>query len=252
MSTAAPPRIFSRARRIAALERALVRQNAPDAARFVLDEMAEDIAERLAFMRMNPAKALIIGDWTGQLAGRFRDAGTEVAEADVRTLDEETPWGGNGYDLIVSLNSLAQVNDLPGALLHARNALAPGGVLMASVVGTGSLPNLRYAMIAAEPDRPAARLHPLVDTRAASALLQRAGFRRQVVDSHSLTVTYADLLRLVSDLRDQALGNVLYDRATPLSRSALSRAQKAFGDRADEDGRVAETFEILTLTAWNA
>ncbi|HCC27433.1 MAG TPA: methyltransferase, partial [Erythrobacter sp.] len=79
------------------------------------------------------------------------------------------------------------VNDLPGALLHLRNALADDGLMIASFPGAGSLPHLRRAMLAAEPDRPAARMHPLIDNQAAAGLLQRALFKRQVVDSHTLT-----------------------------------------------------------------
>ena len=250
MSTPPPPRIFSRPRRIAAFDRTVRRQAKSGAARFVLDEMLEDVGERLNFMRHSPRNALVVGDWSGSLAQSLRASGANVREADVRTFDEEQPWPGEGYDLIVSLNSLAQVNDLPGALLHARAALAPNGVFMASVLGSGSLTTLRHAIIAAEPDRPAGRLHPLVDTQAASALLQRAGFRRQVVDSHTLTVTYGNLLRLVSDLRDQALGNTLTDQAPPLGRAALERAEAVFRQNADAAGRVAERFEILMLTAW--
>jgi hypothetical protein len=103
-------------------------------------------------------------------------------------------------------------------------------------------------MLAAEPDRPAARLHPLVDPRAAPQLLQRAGWKDPVVDSYRLTVRYPDLDRLVADLRDSGLGNALARPAAPLGRTAHFRARDAFKARADADGKVAETFEIITLT----
>ncbi|MCH2488042.1 MAG: methyltransferase, partial [Erythrobacter sp.] len=142
------------------------------------------------------------------------------------------------------------VNDLPGALLHLRAAMAPDGVLMASLVGAGSLAHLRRAMIAAEPDRAAPRMHPAIDTRSATALLERAGFRRFVVDSWPLSVGYRSLDRLVADLRDQALDNQLAQPGPPLSRDAFRRARDAFTLQADENGRVVERFEILTLTGW--
>lgn len=250
MSQTAPPRIFSRARRIAAFERAVQRQSADDAARFVLDDMAEDVVDRLAFMRFEPVRALVIGDLTGSLGEALRGSGASVIAADVRSTDEEAPLPGGPYDLIASLASIAQVNDLPGALIHARNGLAKDGIFLASVVGAGSLTNLRRAMIAAEPERTAARLHPLIDTQSASALMQRAGFRRQVVDSHTIPVAYRSMQRLVSDLRDQGLGNVLRDSAPSLTKSAMQRAGDAFLQGADREGQVIETFEILTLTGW--
>ena len=250
MASTSPPRIFSRPRRIAGLRRARVRQSQRDAARYLMDDMVEDVLDRLEFMRLSPARALVIGDWTGTLALSLRGLGAEVEEADVASLDEEQPLPGGPVDLIVSLASLDRVNDLPGALLHLRGGLAPDGILIASVVGAGSLPNLRRAMIASEPERPAARMHPLIDNAAASALLQRALFRRQVVDGRTLSVSYASLDRLVGDLRDQGLGNSLAHPGPPLGKAALARAREAFLQTADKRGRVTESFEILTLTGW--
>ena len=250
MDSQTPPTIFSRNRRRAGLRRALVRQSQRDAARYVVDDMVEDVLDRLEFMRFEPARVLVIGDWTDTLALSLRGRGSQVDEANVRTIDEEVPIAGEAYDLIVSLASLDRVNDLPGALLHIRNALAQDGIMIASVVGAGSLANLRRAMIAAEPDRPAARMHPLVDNVAASALMQRALFKRQVVDSRSLEVSYGSLDRLVADLRDQGFGSSLANPAPPLGKVALTRAREAFVAGADKNGRVFETFEILTLTGW--
>ena len=131
-----------------------------------------------------------------------------------------------------------------------RNALADEGMMIASFLGAGSLPNLRRAMLAAEPDRPAARMHPLVDNQAASALLQRALFKRQVVDGRSLSVSYGALDRLVSDLRDQALTSSLASTPPALGKTAKARAEAAFLEARNGKGRVLETFEILTLTGW--
>ena len=227
-----------------------MRQSQRDAARYILDDMIEDVLDRLEFIRLAPKRVLVIGDWTGTLALSLRGAGSEVMEHDVATLDEEQPLAEGPFDLIVSLSSVDRVNDLPGALLHMRNALADEGMMIASFLGAGSLPNLRRAMLAAEPDRPAARMHPLVDNQAASALLQRALFKRQVVDGRSLSVSYGALDRLVSDLRDQALTSSLASTPPALGKTAKARAEAAFLEARNGKGRVLETFEILTLTGW--
>ncbi len=245
MPNPAPPRIFSAFRRKSAWERARVRQQHEGAARFVIEDMAEDFAERLGFMQLAPERSLVMGSLLGDLPGL-----KQVTHAPPVAFDEELPFPGGPYDFIAGYETLATVNDLPAALLHTRCALAEGGVAMASLVGAGSLANLRRAMIAAEPDRPSPRMHPLVDNRAATTLLERAGFRRFVVDSRELSVAYRSLDRVVADLRDQALGNQLARVAPPLGRAALERARAAFLDHADAQGRVLETFEILTLTGW--
>lgn len=246
MSTPAIPVIFSAARRANRLARAAQRRTRPDAAHFIAGDMIEDTLERLAFLRHEPARALVLGDWTGELAAQLAAGGAEVAAPE--GLDLEAPYPAGGFDLIVVMGLLDAVNDLPGALIHLRAALAPGGLVIAHFIGGQSLPALRAAMLAAEPDRPAARLHPLVDPRAAPALLQRAGWKDPVVDTHALAVRYSALDRLVADLRDSGLGNALAKPAAPLGKAALIRARAAFAARADADGKTPETFEIVTLT----
>lgn len=245
MSTPAPPRIFSPARRLAARRRAGRLQTFPDAARYLLDDMVEDVLERLAFVRHEPARALVIGERTGALAADLRSRGCAVTEADpAEGFAEEAPFPETGFDLIASLGTLDTVNDLPGALIHIRNALAPGGLALASYAGAGSLPALREAMLAADADRPAPRLHPAVDVRAGGQLLQRAGWAMPVVDSRHIDVRFSSLASLIADLRAQALSNCLANPGPPLGKAALARAAAAFGT-----GTV-ERFEILTLSGW--
>ncbi|MFN3863492.1 MAG: methyltransferase domain-containing protein [Erythrobacter sp.] len=246
MSIPAIPTIFSPRRRALRQTRAAIRAARPDAARFLAEDMIEDTLERLAFLRHTPARALVLGDWAGTLATRLSAGGAEVTAP--LAIDLEAPYPLAGFDLIVVTGLLDAVNDLPGALIHMHNALAPGGLMMAHFIGGQSLPALRAAMLAAEPDRPAARIHPLVDPRAVPALLQRAGWKDPVVDTHALSVRYRTLGQLVDDLRDQALGNALAKPAAPLGKAALGRARAAFAARADADGKTAETFEIITLT----
>lgn len=246
--SSAPPTIFSPARRRALRGRIAGLQRRGDAARFVIDDMLEDVLERLAFLRHEPRRSLVIGDWTGELAGTLRGRGSEVTEAGPETLDEEQPYPFGGFDLVASVGTLDTVNDLPGALIHIRRALAPGGRAIASLIGAGSLPVLRRIMLAADADRPAPRVHPMVDVRAGAELLQRAGWTDPVADSHTLRVSYPSLERLVGDLRAQGLGNVLASKRPPLGKAGLERARAMFAAEADEQRRVTERFEIVTLS----
>ncbi|HTM95122.1 MAG TPA: methyltransferase domain-containing protein [Croceibacterium sp.] len=241
--SSAPPTIFNPARRLARRRRMRVLQERPDAPQFVLDDMVEDVLERLAFLRHTAAKALVIGDWSGALATALESAVTVADDA----LDLEAPYPFGGFDLIASLGVLDTVNDLPGALIHIRNALAPGGLAIASFVGAGCLDQLRAAMLAADGERPAARMHPAVDVRAGGQLLQRAGWANPVVDCRSISVSYGSLDRLVADLRAQGLGNVLASSGPPLGKAALESARTAFLGGSE---RVTERFEIVTLSGW--
>lgn len=246
--TDAVPQIFDSRRRAMRLQRADSRQFRADAARWMTQAMAEDAIERLGFLRFAGGTALVAGLGGAAVSGHL--AANGVTATTVVDLDVEQPLATGPYDAIVSMGELDTVNDLPGALIHLRHGLAAGGLLLATMLGAGSLPMLRQAMLAADGERPAARVHPQVDNRAAGALLQRAGFARQVVDQYSLTARYSSLQRLIDDLRDQGLTSVLADGAPALGKAALGKARRAFASHAGDDGKISETFEILTLTAW--
>ncbi len=240
--SSSPPQIFSPGRRLAVRRRALALQGQADAARYLLDDMIEDTLERLSFLRHSPTRSLVFGDWSGVLAQRLSGQTTSVDPAN--GFADEHPFPKGQFDFIANLGTLDTVNDLPGALIHIRNALAPGGLAIAQFVGAGSLPALRAAMLAADGDRPAPRLHPAVDVRAGGQLLQRAGWADPVVDSRSLEVRFSDLERLVADLRAQGLSNVLSRPGPALTRSQYSVAKEQFGSS------TLERFEVLTLSGW--
>jgi hypothetical protein len=247
-----PPTIFS-ARRLdarAARARALARRR--KGADWLVEALIEDALERIAFMNLEPGRALVLGNGAGELGRQLERKGWRVTVAEPGSLDLEAPYPWGGFALIVSFAVLDTVNDLPGALIHQRLALGAGGIVLASVVGAGSLPRLRGALISADGARPAARLHPGVDPQSGAALLQRAGFARQVADGWTLRLRYGAMDDLIADLRAQGLTSVLADGAPPVTKAGLAAARAAFLDGADRHGRVVETLEIVTLTGWHA
>lgn len=250
MTPASPPQIFSARRKSARRARAHALQRRHGAADWLAAALVEDMLDRIEFMRLEPCRALVLGTGGGELARLLERKSFRVTLAETETLDLEQPLPFGGFGLIVSMAVLDTVNDLPGALIHQRAALADGGVMLAAMVGAGSLPRLRAALLAADGERPAARLHPAVDARGGAGLLQRAGFTRQVADAWTLRLRYGALDTLIADLRAQGLTSALDDRAPPLTRAGLERARAAFLADADHHGRVVETIEVLTLTGW--
>ena len=240
--SSAPPQIFSPERRLAARRRALALQRRPVAAHYLVGDMVEDVIERLAFLRHVPQRVLVIGDWSGVLAAQLGPGTVSVDPADGFAEEQPFPW--TGFDFIASLGTLDTFNDLPGALIHIRNALAPGALAIAQFLGAGSLPKLREAMLVADGDRPAPRLHPMVDVRAGGQLLQRAGWADPVVDSRTLEVRFSSLESLISDLRAQGLTNVLARSGPALTKAQYSIVKEQFGTG------TLETFEIITLSGW--
>jgi NADH dehydrogenase [ubiquinone] 1 alpha subcomplex assembly factor 5 len=96
------------------------------------------------------------------------------------------------------------------------------------------------------------RVSPSIELADAAALLQRAGFALPVADSETITVTYADPLALLRDLRGMGETNALSTRRRGfLRRATLARAMALYTERfANDDGRVRATFEVLFLSGW--
>ena len=170
--------------------------------------------------------------------------------------DEELlPFKEHSFDAILSNLSLHWVNDLPGALAQIRSCLKPDGLFLASLFGTGTLQELRTALMEAElaeTGGASPRVSPFADLRDAAGLLQRAGFALPVADADAVTVTYGDFFALLRDLRGMGETNILIDRLKrPTRRTVFARAAAIYQERfADAQGRLPATFQVLFLTGW--
>jgi SAM-dependent methyltransferase len=260
LNMAQAPEIFDR--RLLRARRARAAALGPET--FLLDRVAEDLAERLSAVLRPFEVGVDLG--TPQPAVRRALAGkvgTIIAASPsareaplVVIADEEAlPFHNASLDLIVSGLALQFVNDLPGALVQIRRALKPDGLFLAALIGGESLMELREAFSAAEVEVEGGvspRVAPFADLRDLGALLQRAGFALPVTDIDRITVRYASPLRLMQDLRRMGATNVLAARRrTPLRRATLRRMMEIYAERfADPDGRVRATFEIVWLSGW--
>lgn len=259
------PTIFDRA----LLRRCRARALALGSETFLLDRVAADMAERLVTVTRQFPLAVDLGTPSDAVRCALAETGRVgtiiAAEPDARRLtpgflrvaaDEEAlPFADASLDLVVSGLSLQFVNDLPGALIQIRRALRPDGLLLAALVGGGSLGELREAFAAAESEiegGASPRIAPFADVRELGALLQRAGFALPVVDTDRLTVRYDSVLDLMRELRRMGATNVLRERRrAPLRRSTLDRMVDIYCERfGDPDGRLRATFEIVWLSGW--
>lgn len=224
--------------------------------------MAQDILDRLGDVTRAFSNALVIGCPDRRLPDALLALGCAVTCADPGAIwarqaggdqirEEALPYQAGSFDLILCCGTLDAVNDLPGALIGMNRLLTPDGLLLTAFIGAGSLPKLRAALLAADGDRPAQRLHPQVDVRALGDLLARAGFTMPVADSETLDVRYASLFGLLADLRGMGAAQCLASPPPPLTREALARAADRFAQEADSDGRVTERFVILHGSGWH-
>jgi NADH dehydrogenase [ubiquinone] 1 alpha subcomplex assembly factor 5 len=244
---------------------------------FLFREASSRLAERLDDMNRTFPLALELGAHGGILSTELANRGgietlvrCDVSAQMVRAAsgkksskcaraivsDEEyLPFAPNTFDLIISCLSLHWVNDLPGALIQARRCLKPDGLFLAAIFGSGTLLELRQALLEAEMAESGGagpRVSPFTDVRDAGSLLMRAGFALPVVDIDSLTVSYRSALDLMRDLRGMGEANAVAERRRSFTRrSTILRAAAIYADcHADASHRIPATFQILTLTGW--
>ncbi len=260
-------------------DRALLRRRRDRAAAglrghdFLFVEAAERLADRLDDVTRKFPLALDLGCHDGTLSRALEGRGgietlvqCDLSPAMARAAanngaptlaaDEEAlPFAPESFDLIISVLGLHWVNDLPGALIQIRHALKPDGLFLGAFLGGATLSELRSALIEAElaeEGGASPRVAPFAELRDAGGLLQRAGFALPVADADRIAVTYPDALALMRELRAMGESNVLIARRRGFTRPAtLARAAAIYGEKfAAADGRVAASFEIVTLTGW--
>jgi len=254
----APPRIFNRS---------LVRQRRARAARnfsrydFLHRRAMDDIIDRLESVTRDFPDACFFG--AGDLTALLTPACgvTRIVSGDLTPLriaaaaqnpivfdEERAPFAHEQFDLIVSLLTLHNVNDLVGALAQARMALRPDGLFIAAVFGEETLGALRAALYAAESEITggvSARIAPFASVHDFGQALARAGFALPVADVDKVKVRYGDPRRLLSDLRGMGETRNLAMRAAPLARRVLLKTMENFTATGGE-----EKFEIVYLTGW--
>jgi SAM-dependent methyltransferase len=237
---------------------------------FLLARAADELGERLALVKRRFATAADFGSPGPHGAAALAACGQ--VDCVIRLAPTRASLGAGGFlgavgdlesiaaadgrlDLAVSLLALQTVNDLPGALVLMRRALAPDGLLIAAIVGGDTLTELRQSLTIAESEiigGASPRVAPFLDVRALGGLAQRAGLALPVVDLDRATVRYAGLVALMSDLRAFGAANALYARSRKaLRRDILLRAAAVYAERfSDPDGRLRATFDILWLSGW--
>lgn len=252
LSPTAAPLLFDRALLRARQSRAAEL----GAATFLLDRVADDMAERLHAVLRDFRDGADIGTAGEQV--RKLLAARVGSLASIAIPDAESSGLGlapDTLDLAVSALALQFVNDLPGVLAQIRRALKPDGLLLAAMIGGDTLTELRQCFASAEAECEGGvspRVAPSADLREIGALLQRVGFALPVTDVDRVVVRYDSAFALMADLRRMGATNVLVERRrTPTRRATLLRMAQLYGERfADPDGRIRATFDIIWLSGW--
>lgn len=229
----------------------------------ILDEAADRLVGRLDDTTRRFGFALDLGG-RGAVSRALAARGIAHVSADVSAAmaaangglrvaieGELLPFAPGAFDLVVASMSLHWTNDLVGALIQLRHALAPGGLLLASLPVLDTLGGLRRALFATEESLrggAAARVSPLPLLQDCAGLLQRAGYALPVADLERISLAYASPLSLIDDLRAAGETNALRLRDRRPPPRALF--PMALASLAPDGTHVALDLELAMLTGW--
>lgn len=187
----------------------------------VQQEIGERLFERLQFIRLNPETILDLGTGTGFLLPKLRatfphalitavdvsKASLSQAKKSYQRFDvdftqadaHELPFTENSFDLIISNLMLPWSPDMMATFAACLCALKKGGLFIFTTVGIDTLKELRQAFSQVDA---LDHVNTFYDMHDIGDGLAQVGFADPVVDMEYLTVTYKNLPRLFSDLKN--------------------------------------------------
>jgi len=230
-------------------------------------EIGSRLLERLEYLRHPPQRILDLGCGTGaacvELKRRYRKAqvlGLDASMAMLIRLQKragllrplravcadfaQLPLADQSVDLVFS-NLAFQWCGSPTALFNEiRRVLAPGGMLLFSSLGVGTLNELEAAWGSLHES---ARVAPFADILELGDALMAAGFQEPVMDAERISLSYPDLSGLLEELEATGMTGFLRgDISLSEAAAQLESAYRPF----TVDGRYPVSYEVVYGTAF--
>lgn len=238
----------------------------------VMRDAHDSLLDRLEGIRLAPRRILDLGAGTGALARRvarrFRDA--EVLSVDsvpvllhrARTRAprwfsrhrhvvgdaERLPLAPHSMDLIVSSMAMPWFDPVDDALAECLRTLRPGGLLLLSTLGSGTLKELAEAWSSG--DGPP-RMHPFADMHVLGDALVHAGFADVVMDMQRIRLKVSGFWPLCRILSRSGGSGALRARRRGLTAVETFRAAEVrYRTRRSADGALPVSVEFVFGHAW--
>ncbi|MFQ5470515.1 MAG: malonyl-ACP O-methyltransferase BioC [Gammaproteobacteria bacterium] len=262
------------------LDKNLVRQSFDraaetyDQAAVLQREVAQNLIERLEFIKIEPQKILDVGAGTGHLTSLLnqRYKKTEVIALDLahnmlmqaKTHSsfitglfkkrryicgdaEYLPLNENGIDMIISNLTLQWCNNLEQAFSEFYRVLKPGGLLLFTTFGPDTLRELRQSWKTVDSH---IHVNAFIDMHDIGDALLRCHFNDPVLDVENITVTYKDTYKLMRDLKSLGAHNVTSGRSHGLTGKGPIKKMIEQYENFRKDGLLPASHEVVHGHAW--
>ena len=158
------------------------------------------------------------------------------------------PFADGAFDVIFSSLMLQWCDDLDAVFAEIARVLKPGGLLLFSTFGPGTLAELREAWATAGDTRN--HVNHFFDPHALGAALMQASLAEPVLDVDRIVARYPDAMSLMRELKAIGAHNVTQGRARGLTGPRrLASMTKAY-ETLRRDGGLPATWEIIHVSAW--
>ncbi len=254
----------------AALRRSFDRAAAGyDEAALLQADVRAELLQRLDFVALDPGVIIDAGAGTGhacralrQRYPRARVIALDFSQGMLHAAGRRQSWRRRFDRVRAELTALPLANasvDLifcnltlpwcePDAFFaEMRRVIAPGGLFTLTSLGPDSLRELRAAWSGLDAH---VHVNRFIDMHDLGDGLVRAGFADPVLDVERRLVTYADVSRLMADLRACGERNLLCGRPRGLTGRGRMQAMRDAYERFRRDGRLPASFEIVFAQAW--
>ncbi|HEU5137863.1 MAG TPA: malonyl-ACP O-methyltransferase BioC [Steroidobacteraceae bacterium] len=270
MSQPDPAEVFSLDRR--AVLQAFDRASASyDAAAALQERVRNELIDRLAELEIAPQAILDLGAGTAHSSRALKRAHPRaiVVAADiafgmlvrakaqsrwlrrferVRADAYTLPFRDASFDLVYSSLMLQWCDDLDTAFGEIARVLKPGGLLLFSTFGPGTLAELRDAWAAS--GAAGNHVNHFFDAQALGSALMQAGLTEPVLDVDRIVIRYPDVLSLMRELKAIGAHNVTAGRPRGLTgRQRLASMTRAY-ETLRRDGALPATYEVIHAVCW--
>jgi len=149
-------------------------------------------------------------------------------------------------DLVFS-NLMLQWCDEATVLEEIKRALKPGGLLHLTSMGEHTLHELKQAWAGID-DQP--HVNQFVPAAHIADLAMRLGYEDVIADSEFITLTYANVVDVMRDLKNIGAHNVDHNRPKGLmSSSVIKQLNQHYEEFRTDDGLYPATYELVYLRA---
>lgn len=238
-------------------------------------EVGRRMLERLDYVKLAPGRILDAGSGpspqSAQLAQRYAQAQLVSLDFSLPMLRAWQPPGllrritsrgsraavcaemghlplqARSVSMVWSNMALHYAADLPAVFGEFNRVLEVEGLLMFSTLGPDTLKELRSAFPASGG---VPRVHGFIDMHDLGDMLVSAGFAAPVMDTETITLTYAGVDAMTADLRATGQTSSLAGRSRGLLTPRRWQQVRGALGNAMREGRLPATIEVVYGHAW--